>query len=146
MKTMLRTKSTAFLLSAAFVCSVASVRADDPKPVTHHHHVKTVKADSADQDARRDHSTRVEGANTIPTRDDRNSREVFGGAANGGSGPEYRVPTGSQLPKHYNRRAHTTDNEDNEYIVDKNDQRVQSKNNVGDTLRNIPGVTVSGMR
>ena len=93
-----------------------------------------------------DHSTRVKGADTIPTRDDRNSKEVFGGAANGGSGSEHRVPTGSALPKHYNRRAHTTDNEDNEYIVDKNDQRVQGKNNVGDTLRNIPGVTVRGMR
>ena len=145
MKIPLRSKSAILLLGAALVFSTATVRADDPAPVKRHH-TKVDPNQDTTSSARTDHSTRIKGDSTIPTRDDRNSKDVFGGAANGGSGAEYRVPTGSQLPKHYNRRAHVTDNEDQDYIVDKNDQRIQSKNNVGDALRNIPGVTVRGMR
>ena len=133
------------LCGAALVFSTASARAgDDTKTTVHHkHHPKTA---AVDRSAEADHSTRVKGADTIPTRDDRNSKEVSGGAAGGATGPEYRVPTGSMLPKHYDRHAHTTNTDDNTYIVDKQDQRIQDHNNLGDTLRDIPGVTVRGLR
>ena len=81
----------------------------------------------------------------IPTRDDRNSTDVAGGPTGGGSGAEYRVPTGSNLPKNYNRTAYTTDNDDPSYVYDQNDIRIQSTNTVGDSLRTVPGVSVPGL-
>ena len=87
------------------------------------------------------------GANgTIPTRDDRHSQEVAGNGVGGGYGPEYRVPTGSNLPQSYNRKGYTTDAQDPSYVYDQNDVRLQSTNSVGDSLRSVPGVSVNGNR
>ena len=82
----------------------------------------------------------------IATRDGKHSTSANGGQTGGANGQETRVPTGSHIPQTYHRKAYTTDRSDNTFIYDKNDQRLRSTNNVGDSLRSVPGVTVGGSR
>lgn len=149
MKISYRAKSLVFALGAALAFGSVTARADDEKPVRHHHHAAKARAErieKAETANRNDHSTKLPGKATIPTRDDRNSLETPGGRTGGANGPEYRVPTGSQLPHRYNRKGYSTDDDRNSFILDKNDQRIQSRNSVGETLRTVPGVTVRGAR
>lgn len=83
---------------------------------------------------------------SIPTKDGRNSQYVAGNTVGGATGQEYSVPTGSQIPRHYNRQGYTTDNPDPSFVYDQNDIRVQSQNDVSDGLRSVPGVNVGGPR
>lgn len=145
MKTFLSNKSLAFALGAVLLLTV-NARADDETSRPHHHRPKVHKEAAVEI---KKHSTArgvARPAGQIPTRDDRNSQEVTGGAVGGANGPEYRVPTGSHLPRHYNRKGYTTDDDQDTFIYDKNDQRLRSTNNVGDSLRSVPGVSVRGGR
>ena len=147
MKTSFRAETATLLLSVALVLTTSAVRADDPQPVKtkHHHQTKTAKAEQTkDSDIAKNHM--LKGRDTIPTQDDKNSKEVAGHVTGGGNGPEYRVPTGSHIPREYNRRAYTNDTEPSTYIYDKNDQRLQESNSVQNSLRSVPGVNVGGMR
>lgn len=138
------------MFAASLAFGAMSARADDEQPAVHHHHAKATKTGEklSKQDVvTREHpATKVKGSNIIPTRDDRNSQEVLGHDLGGANGPEYRVPTGSNIPKRYNRRGYTTDSDQNSFIIDKNDQRLRSHDNVGEAVRSIPGVNVSGPR
>ena len=137
MKTTFRQAFALSCTAATLLFGASALRADDDTKTTHHrrHQETAQKAD-----------TGRKTITAIPTRDDRNSQETAGHVVGGANGPEYRVRTGTTLPEHYNRRAHSTDSRDNEFIYDKNDIRLQSKNNVQDSLRNVPGVTVRGLR
>ena len=145
MKKLLHTKFTAALLGAALVFSVATARADDDKSVVHrhHHHTKAEKARTATQSRP---AARAASEKLIPTRDGRNSQSTEGSAGGVANGPEYRVPTGSQIPRHYNRRGTTTDSFGDTTIIDQNDQRFQEQNTVGGVLRTVPSLQVGGSR
>ncbi len=134
MKMIFRRTTTFLCAGAALLAGATNLRADDTSKTKHHRRHR--------QEAARTTS----GGHLIPTRDDRHSQETKGQRVGGANGPEYRVRTGSALPERYNRRGYSTDSRDNEFIYDQNDIRLQSKNNVGDSLRNVPGVTVRGMR
>ena len=82
----------------------------------------------------------------LPTQDDRNAREVAGNTVGGANGEEYRVPTGSLIPRKYHRRGYTTDDQDPRFVYDQNDIRLQSAENVSDSLRTVPGISVRGTR
>ena len=112
-------------ITAALVLGATNTRADDDTKTARHHHRSAQKANAP-----------------VPSKDDRNAREVKGDVVGGATGPEYRVRTGTHLPEHYNRRGYTTDSRDNEVIYDKNDIRLQNSNTVSDSLRQIPGVNV----
>ncbi len=95
---------------------------------------------------RRSNAPSANTSGPIPTRDGRNSQYVAGNTVGGGTGSEYSVPTGSQIPRRYNRAGYTTDAPDPAFVYDHDDIRVQSTNTVGDQLRNVPGVNVAGSR
>ena len=134
MKTTFLRTTTLLCAGAALLIGAASLRADDDTKTTHRRHHREAAEKT------------TTGSHQIPTRDDRNSQETKGERVGGANGPEYRVRTGSTLPEHYHRRGYSTDSRDNEFIYDQNDIRLQSKNNVGDSLRNVPGVSVRGLR
>lgn len=125
-----------FLLCAgtALLLGATCARADDHVKTRHARHHQTV-AEKA--------PVAKKGGQSIPTRDGRHAQFVDGRAAGGASGPEYRVRTGSHIPQHYNRRGYTTDSPDNEFIYDKNDIRLRKATDVNDSLRSVPGLTVS---
>lgn len=136
MNTHFRQAAALFCVGATLLIGASAVRADDDTKTHHRRHQKTTrKADAARK-----------GTTAIPTRDDRSSQETKGHVVGGANGPEYRVRTGSNLPERYNRRGYSTDSRDSEFIYDKNDIRIQHTNNVADSLRDVPGVTVRGMR
>ncbi len=95
---------------------------------------------------RRSNAPSANTSGTIPTKDGRNSQYVAGNTVGGGTGSEYSVPTGSQIPRRYNRAGYTTDAPDPSFVYDHDDIRVQSTNTVQDQLRNVPGVNVAGSR
>ena len=128
-------------VGAVLLFAVNNARADEPKSK---HRARTEKS-SGDYSVRPANKS-VDGSGNIPTRDGRRSTSVHGSQVGGANGQETRVPTGSQIPQTYHRRAYTTDRSDNTFIYDKNDQRIQSVNNVGDSLRSVPGVTIGGSR
>lgn len=137
MKTTFRQAAILSSVGATLLFGASALRADDDtKTSRHRHHQEVIEKADAPRKA----------LTAIPTRDDRGSQETSGHVVGGANGPEYRVRTGSTLPEHYHRRGYSTDSRDNEFVYDKNDIRLQSKNNVGDGLRNVPGVTVRGMR
>ena len=142
MKNLLRTKSAVFTLGLALAFGVVTARADEEKPTTHHRrHAKVEKAESTA------HSRPAASATSrkpLPSIDGRNSQSTEGNAAGVANGTEYRVPTGSRIPRHYNRRGTTTDTFGNSTIIDHNDQRFQEQNTPGDILRTVPGVSVRG--
>ena len=143
MKTNLLQKSAAACIGAAFALSAMTARADEPKKddtTTTRKHAAAKTAHGTDPAEKTTFTT------VIPTRDGKNSIYVTGGVVGGGTGPEYAVLTGSQLPRHYTRHAYTTDSSSSEYIIDQNDQRLQGTNSVPDALRSVPGINVGGMR
>ena len=123
--------------------NVGSIRADEEKPAPRS---KRAKAHIARPATRSSQRAAAMGNAPLPTRDDRNSREVTGGLVGGANGPEYRVPTGSHLPQRYHRRGYTTDSDKNSFIFDRNDQRLRSHDSVGEALRSVPGLNVTGPR
>lgn len=81
---------------------------------------------------------------TIPTRNGQDSQSVAGNEVGGANGQEYRVVTGSNIPRVYNRRGYSTDSADPVEIYDENDIRFRSQTDTGNVLRTIPSATVSG--
>ena len=136
MNTHFRQTAVLFSVGTALVLGASALRADDETKPRHRHHQTT------EQKAEIAHP----GTTAIPTRDDRSSQETKGHVVGGANGPEYRVRTGSNIPEHYNRKGYSTDSRDNEFLYDKNDIRIQRSNNVADQLRDVPGVTIRGMR
>ncbi len=126
-------------VGAALLFTATAARANEPKRKRHAHTEKRADDDSVTP-------AKADRTGQIPTRDGRHSTSADGGQVGGANGQETRVPTGSQIPQTYHRRAYTTDRSDSTFIYDKNDQRLRSTNNVGDSLRSVPGVTVSGIR
>ena len=144
MKRTLHIEFALFLLGAALIFSVATVHADDEKATVHHrHHAKVEKAQAVTQSRP---AVKATGGKLIPTRDGRHSQDTEGNAAGVANGPEYRVPTGSQIPRKYNRRGTTTDSFDNTTIIDQNDQRFQEQDKVSEILRTDPSLQVRGGR
>ena len=143
MKSNILQKSAVLCIGATFALSAVSARADEPKKddttTTTHKHV-AAKATHHAKPAEKTITT------AIPTAGGRNAKYVTGGTLGGGTGPEYAVPTGSHIPRAYNRRGYTTDSPYNEFIIDQNDQRFQNSDTVGGALRQVPGVSVGGMR
>ena len=91
------------------------------------------------------HATQsVNGSGLIPTRDDRNSMEVAANTVGSGNGPEYRVPTGSNLPQSSNRLGNTTDGQDPTAVIDQGDIRLQRHDSVSDALKSDPSISVRG--
>ena len=146
MKIFLRAKSLVLVLGATLALTTTVARADDESPKLHTRTKKAAKVAKSDVVTRSNPRKTIKGSDSIPTRDDRHSQEVNGGPVGGANGPEYRVPTGSNLPKRYNRRGYTTDSDQNSFIFDKNDQRLRSHNNVSEALRLVPGLNVGGPR
>ena len=134
-------QSVAVGIGAVLLFAVNVANADEPK---HKRHSRTEK--SADDHNAAPVNKSVDGSGLIPNRDGRNSTSAQGGQVGGANGRETRVPTGSQIPETYHRRGYTTDRRDNTFIYDQNDQRLRQVNNVGDSLRLVPGVTVRGSR
>ena len=126
-------------VGAALLFTATTTRADEPK--RKHHASSEKKAD--DQSVT---PARADRTGQVPSQDGRHSTSVEGSQVGGANGQETRVPTGSHIPQTYHRKAYTTDRSDNTFIYDKNDQRLRSTNNVGDSLRSVPGVTVGGLR
>lgn len=143
MKTFLRSKPAIAALGAALALITSIARADDQAQTRHHR--RPAKAHKAAASVTENRSI-VRSNGQIPTRDDRNAQEVQGGQVGGANGTEYRVPTGSHLPRRYDRKGYTTDSQDSSFIYDQNDQRLRSTNNVGDSLRSVPGLSVRGGR
>ena len=138
MKTTFRQTAALFCVGTALTFGAATVRADDDAKPRHHrrHHQEAVTKPASTESARA-------SSGQIPTRDDRHSEATPGRPVGGANGPEYRVRTGSHIPERYNREGYSTDSRDNLFIYDKNDTRLRSTNNVGDSLRSVPGVSVS---
>ena len=138
MKSKVLQRSVAVGVGAVLLFAVLSARADEPK---HKRHTQAEKSD--------DYSVtpaKPDRKNQIATRDGKHSTSADGGVVGGANGQETRVPTGSQIPQTYHRHGYTTDRSDPAFIYDKNDQRLQQSINVQDSLRNVPGVTIQGMR
>lgn len=141
MKSNIFHRSITVSLGAVLLFAAHTASADEPKrkPRTH-----TVKHD--DDYSVRPANKSVDGSGNIPTRDGKRSSSSQGSQVGGANGQETRVPTGSHIPQTYHRRAYTTDRDQNTFIYDQNDQRLRGVNNVGDSLRQVPGVTVRGGR
>ena len=139
MKTNILHRAVSVGVGAVLLFAAHSVKADEPK---HKHHAQAEKHD----DDRNVTPAKADRNGQIPTRDGKRSTSADGGAVGGANGRETRVPTGSQIPQTYHRRAYTTDRSDPTFIYDKNDQRIQQTINVQDSLRSVPGVTVRGSR
>ncbi len=139
MKTTFRPTTALFCVGTALFFGASPVRADEPAKAKHRHDHQTV--------AKQETVTKAapagdKGGHLIPTRDDRHAQEVEGRDAGGANGPEYRVTTGSLIPQRYNRRGYTTDSRDNLFIYDQNDIRLRQSENVSDSLRSVPGLSV----
>ncbi len=140
MKRTSTSKFTAGNLAAALAITLTLAGcADQPATSSRQARTSTTPSSGSSRAARDDRGL-------IPTRDNRDSTLVAGNTVGGGNGPEYRVHTGSNLPQHYNRRAYTTDTQDPSFDYDQDDIRLQSTNNVADSLRSVPGVRVNGTR
>ena len=152
MKINILQKSAAMCVGVVFVVCAVSARADEPKKddtattTTTHKRVATKTAHHARPVVKP--ATAVAAAPTapIPTKEGRDAKYVSGGTLGGGNGPEYAVPTGSLIPRAYNRRGYTTDSPFNTFIIDQNDQRFQNSDTVQGVLRQVPGVNVGGTR
>lgn len=87
----------------------------------------------------------VDSSGLPPSQDDRHSREVAANTVGSGYGPEYRIPTGSNIPQSYDRQGNTTNAADPTDVIDKGDIRLQRRDNVGDALKSDPSISgVSG--
>ena len=150
MKTDILQKSAAMCIAVAFVVSAVSARADEPKKddtatTTTHKRVATKKMHHA-KPAEKVTAAAATPTAPIPTRGGRDAKYVSGGTLGGANGPEYAVPTGSLIPRAYNRRGYTTDSPFNTVIIDQNDQRFQNSDTVGGVLHQVPGVSIGGTR
>ena len=140
-------QSAALLVGAAFALTAVSARAEEPKKdsetttATHHHKHVASKAKSTESRAQLE---KKNAQAPIPTRDGRNSTYSPGAGVGGSNGAERSVLTGSHIPRTYHRRGYTTDSQDDHFIYDKNDIRLQSTNSVGQSLRSVPGIRVRG--
>ena len=133
MKKTFQTSAVLVCVGATLLLGASVTRADEPAKKKHARHQQTVaKAIPVNE----------KGGHLIPTRDDRHAQEVEGRDAGGANGPEYRVTTGSMIPQHYNRRGYGTDSRDNLFIYDQNDIRLRQAENVSDSLRSVPGLSI----
>ena len=127
-----------------------AARADDPKKedtaaTTTHKHV-AAKATHHAKPAEKVASTVATPHAQIPTKEGRDAKYVSGGTLGGGNGPEYAVPTGSLIPRAYNRRGYTTDSPFNTVIIDQNDRRFRSWDTGGGFLIRVRGASFGGTR
>ena len=146
MKTNILHRAVAVGVGAALLFAVSQTSADEPKPKRR---AKTEKAHTEKPQA--EHSTTTAkpvnpNNGRFPTADGRNSTSADGHGVGGATAQETRVPTGSLIPRTYQRRGYTTDSQDNSFIYDQNDIRLRSTNTVQDSLRTVPGLTISGPR
>lgn len=141
-------KTAVWFAGVAFALTAAAAQAEEPKKddstTKRQRHVAT--KNNGDLAEKRARLAKKNNQAPIPTRDGRNAKYVEGGAAGGADGTERAVLTGSKIPRTYNRRGYTTDSHDSQFIYDKNDIRLRSTNNVSDSLRSVPGLTVRGGR
>lgn len=141
MKSNIFHQAAAVGVGAVLLFAVNTANADQPK---HKRRAQTEKRE--DDYSVTPANKSVDGSGNIATRDGKRSTSAQGSQVGGSNGQETRVPTGSHIPQTYHRRAYTTDRDQNAFIYDQNDQRLRSVNNVGDSLRQVPGVTVGGSR
>ena len=150
MKINILQKSAAMCVGMAFVLSAASARADEPKKddttTTTTHKRTTAKTKTTTPAKPAAKVAAAPPAAPIPTKEGRDAKYVSGGTLGGANGPEYAVPTGSHIPRAYNRRGYTTDSPFNTVIIDQNDQRFQNSDTVGGVLHQVPGVSLGGTR
>lgn len=138
-------KITAYLrnavltLGTAILLTAVTARADEPRRKRH----ATAARAGDDQTVT---PAKADSSGQIATRDGRHSTSANGSQTGGADRRETRVPTGSNIPQTYHRKGYTTDRSDNTFIYDKNDQRLQGANSVGESLRSVSGVSVGGIR
>ena len=127
-------------IGAAFLLSASATRADDPKPKKKTATEKQEEANYIPPKDRRSgrHKPSVDGRNSTSAK-----TNTVGGAP---SGRETRIPTGTNLPKTYERKGYTSDRDPSTNIYDRNDIRFKDSDTPGDALRQVPGITVGGQR
>ncbi len=126
-------------VGAALLFSVNSARADDPKP-------KHETSTEAHDDNSFTPAKAYRSGKKKPSIDGRNSTSAKSDTVGGASGRETRVPTGSHLPKTYQRKGYTSDRDPTTTVIDQNDIRFHNSDTVSDTLRQVPGVNIGGRR
>ncbi len=126
-------------IGAALLFSVTSARADDPNP-------KKQTSTEARDDASFTPAKTYRSGKKKPSIDGRNSTSAKSDTVGGANGKETRVPTGTHLPKTYQRKSYVSDLNPSTTVIDQNDIRLQNSESVGDTLRQVPGVSVGGRR
>ncbi len=146
MKTSFYIKPAIYAVAAVLAFSPSVTHADDEKkPVKRHGH-RLVKTEKAAKATAARPASKATTRDRLPAQDGRNSQDTQGNSAGVANGPEYRVPTGSHIPRHYNRRGTTTDSYDNSTIIDENDQRFRQHDTPSEILRTDPSISVRGPR
>ena len=127
-------------VGAALLLSTHVARADDPKP---RKKTATEKQEEANYIPPKD---RRSGKNK-PSIDGRNSTSAKTNTVGGApGGRETRVPTGTNLPKTYERKGYTSDRDPTTEIYDHNDIRFKNTDTPSEALRQVPGINVGGPR
>ena len=127
-------------VTAALLLSASVSRADDPKPKKK---TATEKQEEANFIPAKD---RRSGKNK-PSVDGRNSTSAKTNTVGGApGGRETRVPTGTNLPKTYERKGYTSDRDPSTNIYDRNDIRFKDSDTPSEALRQVPGINVGGPR
>ncbi len=139
MKSILLQNCVVLGVGAALLFSVSSARADDPKP-------KRQTSTETRDDSSYTPAKAYRSGKKKPSVDGRNATSAKNDTVGGANGQETRVPTGSHLPKTYQRKGYTTDRDPSTTIIDQNDIRFRNSDTVSDTLRQVPGVNIGGRR
>ncbi len=126
-------------VGTALVLSASVARADEPKPK------RQTTSEAQDEASYTPVKSRRSGKNK-PSVDGRNSTSAKSNTVGGASGRETRVPTGTNLPKTYQRKGYTSDRDPSTNVYDQNDIRFKNSDSVSDALRQVPGVNVGGPR
>ncbi len=127
-------------VGAASLLIANPAHADDPKPKRQN---ITESHDNSNFTPAKD----ARSGKNKPSIDGRNSTSAKSNAVGGApGGQETRVPTGTHLPKTYQRKGYTSDRDPSTNIYDQNDIRFKNSNTVSDVLRQVPGVNVGGPR
>ena len=120
--------------------STSVSRADDPKPK------RQTTVETQDNSSFTPVKSRRSGKRK-PSIDGRNSTSAKTNTVGGApGGQETRIPTGTNLPKTYQRAGYTSNRDPSTEIYDHNDIRFKNTDSVSDALRQVPGVNVGGPR
>ena len=129
-----------YSVGAALLLGANLAQADDPK-------LKRQNATEAHDDGSYTPVKSRRSGKNKPSIDGRNSTSAKTNTVGGApSGQETRVPTGTHLPKTYQRKGYTSDRDPSTNIYDQNDIRFKNSDSVSETLRQVPGVNVGGPR